>query len=365
MNTSYFTTHKGSWRGALTTLPALFCLMTSIFLSNTSEAVSIPQELGPAEFPTDVVESFANHPAGGVITAIKGAVRHRASRLQLTYYKLVDEPLDIEILFANYTDREVAYTVYFLVDYVQSPFKVAGTRYDSYVVSISPPIGKLSKPKSVSEILAHGIGAPTPERSEKKSQIPMLEQRVFPVSLTGISEGAHDVLMIAVPRVPSSGDDQRGGNLPPIVTQRFNVIVGSTRFPEITSVQIGTNAIVGADSQRAQADEAHFSYDGGLWRKGAPEGAVRSVEITNRTNSSSTFAITAAGSFGTTDCGLIQPRFISVAANEKVLFDDSGIAQCIHRHEGVIIVAQSPFSTLEKPHGTIVEGHYSVDIFVR
>ncbi|MBI4680143.1 MAG: hypothetical protein HY753_02735 [Nitrospirae bacterium] len=154
-------------------------------------------KLGPADFDYDVINAFVKSGQKGMLTAFKGDPATRGSELQISYYLNVGQPFKADFMMGNYTDKIVNYTIICLIDYEQREFLFDNHPAKAHFVSIKPG-----------------------------------DRLIFPLKVTDLKKGAHDLILFAVAISADSNIMQDADNR--FLFHRANVFVESYSFPKLS-----------------------------------------------------------------------------------------------------------------------------------
>ncbi len=156
-----------------------------------------PNEAGPKTFDRGTIEGFKNSFKDVVIHGFRGAEKFQSSRLQRSYFMTESGDFYGDFLIANYTDEEKKYKLYFFIDYTQKKYRAFNE-----------------------ESIFHNVII------KKQSEL------VIPVVLNNISDGAHDLLIVAV--------NEKNGilNQTNVLAHRANIYVKNGGFENIKFIKL-------------------------------------------------------------------------------------------------------------------------------
>jgi len=182
-------------RGVVLTITGAIWCFFMVFPTTGVSEVHKTSSVGPSQFPHESINAFINSGEKGLLTAFKGDSNFGASRLQLSYFMKEGSNFSGEFMVGNYTDEEMTYFVYCLIDYKLQEFRFSGTKGIVHSISL--------KSKS---------------------------RKIFPVVVDSIGKGAHDFILLGL-RKPHVLNMKNKITDHPIIYHRANLFVDSFEFP--------------------------------------------------------------------------------------------------------------------------------------
>ncbi len=330
----------------------VFIFLSGLFALGAVKAAdfAMPNEFGPSDFPEDIVEAFSGNPLGGTVTALLGAPHHRASRLQLSFYKSAKETLDLKILVGNLNKISVRYRVFFLVDYKQIKFLIDGKRIWSYEFELPPPAKSRIRLQGLMELLRpENVSAAYQEQTTIAPIRDDRERRTIKVSIPDIGYGAHDVLMVIMSEDTYRPHDEHAV-APSMIAHRFNVYSGSNDFYIVKSNMLDAGGLA-----NIRAPLARLSASTVTGVESATSGSEDiGIELNNAHDGPKRIAISFITPSEDYLCAGIAPVYHTLLRKTAVRITNPEVSRCLTSGATAVVV-EEPYSVLENPHGNIVE----------
>ncbi|MFV2055880.1 MAG: hypothetical protein ACC707_05395, partial [Thiohalomonadales bacterium] len=151
-------------------LPVCLLLFINNSYAGNSAIPQHPTELGPKSLDRNTIENFKKSYPNSVIHAFIGNEKFHSSRLQRSYFTNAIEPFYGVFFIGNYTANDIKFTLNVFIDYQQYKFSISKNK------------------------LAHSIIHKITVRSGS--------ELLLPLSIEGIPEGAHDIIITAIQDKP-------------------------------------------------------------------------------------------------------------------------------------------------------------------
>lgn len=347
-------------KAAILSRPFLMLLLLWSAASAGAADHSIPLDLGPDKFPEETIEAFASHPSGGIITALLGAPRHRASNLQLSYFKSSEEVLDLKVFFGNYTKAKQRFRVYFLVDYVQVPFFVSEKKFWSFPFDLPLSRHRPARARSLADLLDADVII---DKSALNGPLILREERrVLDISLREIGFGAHDVIMVAIPEpVIQSNGSENGKNhngVEPPTIRRFNVFSGSSEFPRFIVDDVPASKLENDHAPLARLTSGDHAAG---HHEASTSNNISGIEINNVKAQAASFVVSVLTQDNHDPCSSAGARYLSIPARMSATVKDESGLQCLRRG-GRLLIVEDPYFRLEEPHGKLVQREAGMEL---
>ncbi len=84
-------------------------------------AFEMPKEKGPTDYPQDTFATFIKSGSEGVISSFLGSADLRSNKNQVSFYESAPGDINASYLISNYTNTELEYVLFCLIDYELTP----------------------------------------------------------------------------------------------------------------------------------------------------------------------------------------------------------------------------------------------------